>query len=84
MATILATSAATTFGVFVTKVLQDLGDANTAIQFMNSLIFQMKNGHFGDYAYSFFLALALVVASIGIVLIGREEAEEKTILPVKK
>ncbi|MBA4027276.1 MAG: hypothetical protein C0473_03445 [Cyanobacteria bacterium DS3.002] len=39
---------------------------------------------FGDYAYSLVMGLAMVAAAIGIAAIGREEAEEKTVLPVKK
>lgn len=39
---------------------------------------------FSYYAYSFFLALALIAAAFAINAIGREDAEEKTILPVKK
>jgi len=38
----------------------------------------------GDYAYSLVMGLAMIAAAIGIAAIGREEAEEKTILPVKK
>lgn len=36
------------------------------------------------YVYSFFLGLALLSAAVGLWLEGREESEEKTILPVKK
>jgi hypothetical protein len=39
---------------------------------------------FSYYAYSLFLALALIAAALAINAIGREEAEEKTVLPVKK
>lgn len=38
----------------------------------------------GDYGYILFMGLALTVAGIGIMIIGREDAEEKTVLPVKK
>lgn len=38
----------------------------------------------GDYGYILFMGVALVVAGIGIMIIGREDAEEKTVLPVKK
>jgi hypothetical protein len=38
----------------------------------------------GDYAYSLVMGVAMIGAAIGIAAIGREEAEEKTILPVKK
>jgi hypothetical protein len=40
--------------------------------------------HFGDYAYALFMGVAMAVAAIAIVLVGREEAEEKTVLPIKK
>ncbi len=39
---------------------------------------------YGDYAYSLVMGLAMIGAAIGIAAVGREEAEEKTILPVKK
>lgn len=38
----------------------------------------------GDYGYILFMGVALVLAGIGIMIIGREDAEEKTVLPVKK
>jgi hypothetical protein len=40
--------------------------------------------NFGDYAYVLFMGLAMVASAIAIVIIGREDAEEKTVLPVKK
>ena len=40
--------------------------------------------NFGDYAYALFLFVALIAGAVAIVLIGREDAEEKTVLPVKK
>jgi hypothetical protein len=46
-----------------------------------------KNGaekNLGDYAYSLVMGVAMIAAAIGIAAIGREEAEEKTVLPVKK
>jgi hypothetical protein len=39
---------------------------------------------FGDYAYALFMFAALIVAAVAIILIGREDVEEKTILPLKK
>jgi hypothetical protein len=39
---------------------------------------------FEYYVYSLFLGLAMLCASMGLWLEGREEAEEVTILPVKK
>jgi len=38
----------------------------------------------GDYGYILFMGLALVLAGIAIMIIGKEDAEEKTVLPVKK
>lgn len=40
--------------------------------------------NFSYYVYSLFLGLAMVAAAIGINVVGREESEEKTILPIKK
>jgi hypothetical protein len=41
-------------------------------------------GHLGDYAYSLVIGIALIGSAIGIAAIGREDAEEKTVLPVAK
>lgn len=38
----------------------------------------------GDYAYSLVMGIAMIGAAVGIAAIGREDAEEKTVLPVKK
>lgn len=38
----------------------------------------------GDYGYILFMGVALTIAGIAIMIIGREDAEEKTVLPVKK
>jgi hypothetical protein len=48
--------------------------------------FLTKQGacNFGDYAYSLFLFAALVAAAVAIILIGREDSEEKLLLPAKK
>lgn len=40
--------------------------------------------HFGDYAYGLVAGVAMIASAIGIAAIGREEAEEKTVIPVKK
>jgi len=45
---------------------------------------QGAKGNFGDYAYALFMALAMVASAIAIVIVGKEDAEEKTVLPVKK
>jgi hypothetical protein len=34
--------------------------------------------------YSFFLGMAMIASAIGLHLVGREESEEKTVLPAKK
>lgn len=38
----------------------------------------------GTYAWALFMFGAMCASAIAIILIGREEAEEKTVLPVKK
>lgn len=38
----------------------------------------------GNYAYALTVFITMGIASLAIILVGREEAEEKTILPVKK
>ncbi len=38
----------------------------------------------GDYGYILFMGVALTIGGIAIMIIGREDAEEKTVLPVKK
>jgi len=38
----------------------------------------------GNYAYVLFMAAAMTTAALAIMMIGVEDAEEKTILPVKK
>jgi len=40
--------------------------------------------NFQYYVYALFLGLAMTAAAIGINVVGREESEEKTVLPVKK
>lgn len=40
--------------------------------------------NFQYYVYALFLGLAMTAAAIGINVIGREDSEEKTVLPVKK
>jgi hypothetical protein len=62
----------------------ELGNAPFAKAIQEFLSKQGAQANFGDYAYSLFLFAALMVAAVAIVLIGREDAEEKTLLPVKK
>ena len=38
----------------------------------------------GNYAYAYFMSFAMVAAAIAIILIGREDAEEKLVLPLGK
>jgi hypothetical protein len=45
---------------------------------------QGAKANFGDYAYSLFMCMAMTAAAIAIVLVGKEDAEEKTVLPLKK
>lgn len=40
--------------------------------------------NFQYYVYALFLGLAMTAAAVAINVVGREEAEEKTILPSKK
>jgi hypothetical protein len=66
----------------VPKIFQELQPLADKIR--NLLLQAGAENHFGDYAYMAFLALAMIAAAIAIHLIGREEAEEKTLLPQKK
>ena len=43
-----------------------------------------KGASYGDYGYALALGLALIAGGIAVAAIGREEAEESTVLPVKK
>ncbi|HEY9786166.1 MAG TPA: hypothetical protein V6D17_12235 [Candidatus Obscuribacterales bacterium] len=38
----------------------------------------------GDYGYALFMFVALCAAAVAIMIIGKEDSEEKTILPLKK
>jgi hypothetical protein len=38
----------------------------------------------GDYAYAMVMGLAMILASLAIMFVGKEDAEEKLILPAKK
>jgi hypothetical protein len=54
----------------------------------NKLMEIIKSCHapsnLGDYAYSLFLFGAMTVAAVAIILIGKEENSEKTVLEAKK
>ncbi len=58
--------------------------ANWATEWTDYLKKMGAESRFGDYAYSLVMAIAMVAAAIGIAAVGREEAEEKLVLPVKK
>jgi heme exporter protein D len=53
-------------------------------EFTKFLQNQGARANFGDYAYSLFMCLAITIAAVAIVIVGREDAEEKTVLPIKK
>lgn len=63
-----------TLGTDLTKYLQDKGVS----------VNPKSTASLGDYGYILFMGVALVVAGIGIMIIGKEDAEEKTVLPVEK
>jgi len=43
-----------------------------------------KDQNFQYYIYALFLCLAMAAAAVAINVVGREDSEEKTILPLKK
>ncbi|MBI4533880.1 MAG: hypothetical protein HY711_08015 [Candidatus Melainabacteria bacterium] len=43
-----------------------------------------ESPNFQYYAYFFFLGIALMLASVALIVIGHEEPQEKTVLPRKK
>jgi len=65
----------------VASFFQSLPWAGPLKEFLTA---QGAKANYGDYAYALFMGLAMVAAAIAIVIVGREEAEEKTVLPVKK
>lgn len=44
----------------------------------------VQGANFPYYVYSVFLGLAMLAGAIAIQAVGREDSEEKTILPIKK
>lgn len=38
----------------------------------------------GNYTYAMVMGLAMILASLAIIFVGKDDAEEKLILPVKK
>ncbi len=72
------------FGAGLAKSLHISELLNPAIAFVNSNFSHLKDDvNAPYYVYGFFMAMALVSAAIGIAVIGREDAEEKTVLPMK-
>lgn len=82
------------FPDWLKDLLQHLGIADLVINNFNSLAQHkqlmgiIKSDHavdkMGDYAYALFLFLAMSAASIAIILVGKEENAEKTVLEAKK
>lgn len=66
------------------EYFNQLGKSDFAHDIQAYLSGQGAKSNLGDYAYALFMFVALIVASIAIVLIGLEDAEEKTVLPIKK
>jgi len=69
---------------WVVEFFNELGKGTIASQIQEYLTNQGAQTNLGDYAYALFLFLALIAAAVAIILIGREESEEKLLLPVKK
>ena len=58
--------------------------ANYASEWTEHLKKAGAESRFGDYAYALVMGLAMIASAVGIAAIGREDGEEKTVLPVKK
>jgi len=72
------------FGLQLAKSLHISELLSPAIAFVNSNFSYLKDDvNAPYYVYGFFMAMALVSAAIGIAVIGRQDAEEKTVLPLK-
>jgi hypothetical protein len=82
------------FPDWLNDLMQHLGIANFVISTFNSLAQHqqlmdfIKSDHaadnIGDYAYAFFLFFAMSAAAIAIILVGKEDNTEKTVLEAKK
>lgn len=72
---------ALTSALGINKVFAQLG-TNPALMKLVKLSDAQYN--LGDYAYALFLFCAVTASAIAIVLIGKEENTEKTVLEVKK
>lgn len=65
---------------YVAEMKKSVGDS----ELQNLVDLYLKDPNYPYYAYGLFLGLAMFFASIAILAIGRYEAEEITVLPVKK
>jgi hypothetical protein len=61
------------------KPLTDTGHA--IVDYLSS---QGTKSQFGDYMYGFCIFIILTLIGLSYIVVGREEAEEKLILPIKK
>jgi len=60
------------------------GDLTKYLQEKGVSVNPKSTASLGDYGYILFMGVALTIAGIAIMIIGKEDAEEKTVLPVKK
>ncbi len=65
----------------VNKFFADLATHNKLMELVTPKDVQTN---LGDYAYSLFLFVAMTASAIAIVLIGKEDDSEKTVLEAKK
>jgi hypothetical protein len=78
------------FPNWLSGVMKHIGVADffNSLAHHNKLMDMIKSDHapdnLGDYAYALFLFLAMTAAAIAIILIGKEDNSEKTVLQVKK
>jgi hypothetical protein len=63
----------------VMKSLTDLGHG-----VVDYLTKQGTTSQYGDYMYGFCIFIILTLIGLAYIVVGREEAEEKLILPIKK
>jgi hypothetical protein len=57
------------------------GSGKDIVEFLTK---QGAAAQFGDYMYGFCIFIILTLIGLAYIVVGREEAEEKLILPVKK
>lgn len=65
---------------YVAEMKKSVGDS----ELQKLVDLYLKDPNYPFYAYGLFLGLAMFFASVAILAIGRYEAEEITVLPVKK